>query len=128
MMSYINDLGENDKPSLSDLTVKTVMLLALSRPSRSADLANLDIQFRNYTPEGVVFAPSALTKQSRAQKPVADSSTITRWIKNLLAKAGVNMEIFKAHSVRGASTSASRTYQRPTHQPPNCITNSLKED
>ena len=41
--SYINDLGENDKLSLSDLTAKTVMLLALSRPSRSADLANLDI-------------------------------------------------------------------------------------
>ena len=58
MTSYINDLG--------------VMLLALSRPSRSADLANLDIRFRNYTPEGVVFTPSALTKQSRAQKPVAD--------------------------------------------------------
>ena len=41
----------------------------------------------------------------KPHKPVT-SSTIARWIKNLLGKAGVNTEIFKAHSVRGASTSA----------------------
>lgn len=41
--SYIDRLGENDKFSLSEFSAKSVMLLALTRPSRSADLANLDI-------------------------------------------------------------------------------------
>ena len=41
----------------------------------------------------------------KPHKPVC-SSTIARWLKNLLARAGVNTEIFKAHSVRSASTSA----------------------
>ena len=34
------------------------------------------------------------------------SSTIARWIKSILAKSGIDTNIFKAHSVRGASTSA----------------------
>ena len=126
------------------------MLLALTRPSQSADLAKLDLQFRSYSVEGVIFQPAALSKQSRQQKhgtaffflyfltdellcPVltlkdyearrkqlrgnhsalflsvtklhkpVSPSTIARWLNILLGKAGVNMEIFKAHSV---STSA----------------------
>ena len=31
---------------------------------------------------------------------------LAHWIKDLLKEAGVNTEIFKAHSVRGAATSA----------------------
>ena len=34
------------------------------------------------------------------------SATITRWIKSALTKAGVDTSIFKAHSVRGATTTA----------------------
>ena len=33
-------------------------------------------------------------------------STIARWLKSVLAKAGIDINVFKAHSVRGASTSA----------------------
>ena len=33
------------------------------------------------------------------------SSTIARWLKTCLSEAGINTEIFKAHSVRGASSS-----------------------
>ena len=36
----------------------------------------------------------------------ATSATIARWIKTALSKAGVDTTIFKAHSVRGAATSA----------------------
>ena len=32
-------------------------------------------------------------------------STIARWLKTCLAEASINTEIFKAHSVRGASSS-----------------------
>ena len=33
------------------------------------------------------------------------SSTIARWLKTSLTEAGINTDIFKAHSVRGASSS-----------------------
>ena len=48
------------------------MLLALTRPSRSMDLTNLDIRFRHYSPEGVTFQSAKLAKQSRQTKPVRD--------------------------------------------------------
>ncbi len=44
----------------------------------------------------------ALIKPHNAVTP----STIARWIKLLLSKAGIDTNIFKAHSVRGAATSA----------------------
>ena len=151
--AYIRTNGDNKSLSLQDLSHKLAMLMALTRPSRSADLAKLDLQFRSYSVEGVIFQPNALSKQSRQQKhgtefffpcyPAEDllcpvlalkeygnrtkpfrgshttlflgvtkphkpvsSSTIARWLKVLLGKAGVNTEIFKAHSTRSASTSA----------------------
>ena len=33
------------------------------------------------------------------------SSTIARWLKTCLTEAGINTDIFKVHSVRGASSS-----------------------
>jgi len=38
--------------------------MCLTRPSRSADLASLQLDRRQYKPEGLVFLPSALAKQS----------------------------------------------------------------
>ena len=35
------------------------------------------------------------------------SSSISRWLLNILKQAGVNTDVFKAHSTRGAATSAS---------------------
>lgn len=57
--------------SLQDLSHKLAMLMALTRSSRSADLAILDLTFRTYSLDGVTFLPSALSKQSRQQKPTA---------------------------------------------------------
>ena len=50
---------------LKSLTLKTVMLMALTRPSRSADLCMLSIDQYRLTPEGLSFTPTGLTKQSR---------------------------------------------------------------
>ena len=47
--TYIESLGENDSLSLAILTHKLVMLLALTRPSRSADLSQLDLKFRRFS-------------------------------------------------------------------------------
>ena len=151
--AYIRSKGENKSLSLQDLSHKLTMLMALTRPSRSADLAQLDLSHRTYSVEGVTFQPTTLSKQSRQQKhgtefyfpcypqdellcPVTTlreyesrteplrgtyttlfigtskphkpvcSSTIARWLKLLLGKAGVDTNIFKAHSVRSAGTSA----------------------
>ena len=129
------------------------MLLALSRPSRSADLSQLDISKRTFKPDRVCFYPSTLAKQSRQGSQIASfffpslpentllcpvtclkayehrtqsirgketrllvaiikphraisSSSVARWLKSLLEAAGIDISIFNAHSVRGASSSA----------------------
>ena len=41
------------------------MLLALTRPSQSADLASLQVDRCRFSPEGVTFLSAALAKQSR---------------------------------------------------------------
>lgn len=46
------------------LTFKLVMLLSLTRPSRLADLAALQLDRCRYMPEGVAFLPATLAKQS----------------------------------------------------------------
>ena len=70
--NHILSLGDNQNLAFADLTLKLVMLLALTRPSRSIDLTNLDIRFRHYSPEGVTFQSAKLAKQSRQTKPVRD--------------------------------------------------------
>ena len=139
------------------LTLKTMMLMALTRPSRAADLCSLDIQARSYVTNGVIFRATHLSKQSRASKPLADfffpafqedvnvcpvstlrvyedrtlqfrndgtgemksklflswigkhspvsSSTIARWLKTCMLGAGIDINAFKPHSVRGATCS-----------------------
>ena len=157
VLQYIESLGSSDSLPLQILSWKLAMLLALTRPSRSADLTRLDLRFRRYTPEGVVFQEAGLAKQSRQKNPKTEfffpaffqnstlcpmatlriyeqktesfrsqeiegrtrlflavvrphkpvsSSTLARWLKSMMEKAGIDTGIFKAHSVRGAATSA----------------------
>ena len=157
VQKYLKGLGTDDTLSLRLLTIKLVMLMALTRPARSVDLSKLDIGARSFSQAGVTFKALHLSKQSRASKPLADffyprypedpticpvvtlqayearklefrawstenrksllflswigkhdpvtGSTIARWLKMCLTEAGINTEIFKAHSVRGTSSS-----------------------
>lgn len=41
----------------------------------------------------------------RPHKPV-NSTTLGRWLRSIMKDAGINIQIFKAHSVRSASTTA----------------------
>lgn len=50
------------------------MLMALTRPSRSIDLAGLNTKCLKYSPEGVTFIPTELAKQSRQTKKIAEFS------------------------------------------------------
>ena len=83
VIQHIRSLGPNKDLSLKQLTMKTVMLLALTRPSRSADLSKLDVHMCSFKSNGVVFRPVHLTKQSRSSRPMADfffpSSQKIRW-------------------------------------------------
>jgi len=72
VIRHLKQLGANDSLSLCDLTIKSVTLLAFARPPRSMDLSRLDIEFRTFTAECVVFKPQHLSKQSRPSKPLAD--------------------------------------------------------
>ena len=139
------------------LTLKTTMLMALTRLSRAADLCSLDIHTRSFVAKGVIFRATHLSKQSRPSKPLNDfffpafqedliicpvttlkayedrtlqfrkdhtnvfksklflswigkhdpvsSSTIARWLKTCMLEAGIDINIFKPHSVRGAKCS-----------------------
>ena len=69
VLAHLRGLGGNGSLSLKDLTLKTVMLMALARPARSGDLANLDIRHQSITDAGIVFQPRHLSKQSRSSKP-----------------------------------------------------------
>ena len=64
--SYLKSLPPNTTLPLKLLTLKTVMLLALTRPSRSADLCLLSINQYRLNPEGLCFTLTGMTKQSRA--------------------------------------------------------------
>ena len=155
--SYLQSLGDNESLSLRHLTLKTAMLLALTRPSRSADLSKLDVCWRSYQSDGVTFRPVHLAKQNRLSKHIPDfffpcfkddpilcpvvtlrayeertkdfrefqspkpkthlflswigehnpvtSSSIARWLKQTMKDAGIDVGIFKSHSVRGAACS-----------------------
>ena len=72
VLNYLRDLGANETLSLRLLTLKSVMLLALTRPARSVDLSKLDIRARSFTAAGVTFKALHLSKQSKASKPLVD--------------------------------------------------------
>ena len=153
----MQSLGPSEHLSLKNLSLKLVVLMALTSANRSSDLHALDLKFRRYTPEGVIFVLPTLTKTRRSgclkeyfyckfneenlcpvhtlqfyeqrteslriktsnenrlfisfQKPYKPvcSSSIARWMKTVLASAGVDTDQFKAHSTRSAAASAAKS-------------------
>ena len=131
--------------------------MALVEASRVSELQALDLRFRVYRPEGVLFQLPTLGKKRsvgapprelmfgafpsdsrlcvtrclrqyeavtlkhrksgldnpqplflsyiKPHKPVT-SQRLANWLKESLGRAGINISIFKAHSVRGASSTA----------------------
>ena len=72
VIEYLMTLKHNESLSLCMLTLKTTMLLALTRPSCAEDLDILDIQTRSFLAKGVVFRSTHISKQSRPSKPLSD--------------------------------------------------------
>ena len=157
VIRYLKTMGENDTLSLKQLSQKLALLMALVDASRISELQALDLRYRSYRPEGVVFhmptlgkkrivgAPpkqvmfgafpgdgrlcvvknlkqyEGLTTQHREKEPGSPqplflsyirphgpvtAQRIGHWLKEIMGKAGVDTAVFKAHSVRGASSTA----------------------
>ncbi|XP_068742268.1 uncharacterized protein [Montipora capricornis] len=108
LTQYLGTLFPLNSLSLKQLTLKTVSLCALCSAGRSQTLGALSIinayithtcNLRNPTDFRMFIS---FVKPHRAVSP----ATISRWIKTVLSDAGIDTSIFKAHSVRGAATSA----------------------
>ena len=123
--------------------------MSLASANRMSELHDMDLRFRRYTINGVVFKLASLIKKRQTGAPLKEISfasckwqtivwfnvwsydqpvtpqraaplflsyvkphkpvttqRLAHWIKDLLKEAGANTEVFKAHSVRGATTSA----------------------
>ena len=70
VLLHISSWGGNDSLSLKQLSWKTAILLALTCPSKAADLSQLNLSGKRDKPDGVTFFPHCLAKQSRQGKPV----------------------------------------------------------
>ena len=69
---HITSWGETESLSLKQLSWKTAMLLALTRPSRSADHSPINLVGGRYKPDGVVVFPTSLAKLLRQGKPLSE--------------------------------------------------------
>ena len=97
---YISSMGDNHSLPFESLSLK---LLALSRPSRSYNLCNLDLRYMKSLPDGMEFKPSSLSKQSRPSKP-ATSFVFLAFLadKNLCPKEALLEYVSKTEAYRGS--------------------------
>ena len=68
VLSFLKAGGKPDSVSLKALTLRTYFLMAITRPSRSAELSQLSIDHMRTHLNGVAFTPAVLAKQSRQGK------------------------------------------------------------
>jgi len=152
VLHYLCKLSPVKQLSLKDLTLKLVMLLALTNAARIDTVHKLSVNQFKKTSSEFVFQFSSLLKQSRPGfecssmrvkayppdrrlctyfvmkeyllrtrnlrkqeeclllsyvKPHSGVSkdTVARWIKTVMCRAGIDISLFGAHSVRSAVTS-----------------------
>ena len=67
--AHLKSWGPNGSLSLKNLSLKLAMLMALVEASRSSELAALDLRYRTFKPEGVVFKLPTLTKKRNPGAP-----------------------------------------------------------
>ena len=72
VLDFIESLGDSTSLPLKILWWKMAFLLAITWPSRSADLSQLDSTRKQCRWKGVAFLPGNLAKQSRQGKPIAE--------------------------------------------------------
>ena len=77
VLHYIEGLEPSTSLSLKLLAFKLVMLIDLTRPTCSADLASLQLDRRCYKPECTVYLPATLARQSSQGRILRDFSSQT---------------------------------------------------
>ncbi|KAJ8041056.1 hypothetical protein HOLleu_11755 [Holothuria leucospilota] len=152
VLNYLRKLSLANKLGLKDLTLKTLMLLALVSSQRQQTLHKLDVrkmelkvnkviffvedllkhnrpgntglklEFCSYPPDRRLCIHTYLmeylkrTKKCRGRetsllvsygKPFSkvSTSTIARWLRTVMHNAGVDVTVFKPHSIRSATVS-----------------------
>jgi len=65
VVRYLKGLGSNTDLSLKTLSGKLILLKSLTLASRTSELHALDLRFRFYRPEGVLFRLTSLTKKRK---------------------------------------------------------------
>jgi len=63
VLEYLTGLGNNSSLSLKTLSGKLALLMALVTASRTSELHALDLRYRVFRPEGVLFKLASLTKK-----------------------------------------------------------------
>ena len=63
MIRYLASLEGDNVLSLKTLSQKTALLMSLVEASRTSELQALDLRFRVFKPEGVIFRLPSLTKK-----------------------------------------------------------------
>ena len=72
VLGYLSSMGENSDLSLKLLSGKLALLMALVSASRSSELQSLDLRFRIFKPEGVLFKLACLTKKRKLGAPLKE--------------------------------------------------------
>ena len=101
----INHILKNTK---SGTHIKPLEYFAFEEDEQLCVISNLNVYLARTKP----LRKQVLISCVKPNKPVAQS-TVARWIKSVLLKAGINVDIFGAHSVRAASTSAAKVKGLP---------------
>ncbi|XP_068712558.1 uncharacterized protein [Montipora foliosa] len=157
VLQYIGSMGDSQELSLKDLTLKLVMLVALTTAQRGQSLQLLDTQNMVQEETAYTFTLNSNLKQSKPGKSTSDlviklnaypydrnlclviacsvylartkllrgseswlfithqkphnkasRDTIRRWIQQMMIKAGIDINVYKPHSVRSAATSKAK--------------------
>ena len=72
VVDFLANMGENKDLSLKSLSRKLCLLMALVAASRTSELHALDLKFRVFKPEGVLFKLSTLTKKRKVGAPLKE--------------------------------------------------------
>ena len=65
VVRHLKGLGSNTGLSLKTLSRKLILLMSLTLASRTSELQALDLRFRHFKPEGVLFRLASLTKKRK---------------------------------------------------------------
>jgi len=72
VLAWLKRLGDNKDLSLKKLSGKLALLMALVSASRTSELHALDLRYRRYSAEGVLFQLASLTKKRKVGAPAKE--------------------------------------------------------